>query len=90
MKDFEQLFGSIAIYDMKEKRKVTENFNFKFGSQNRINAVFSLDENKDEYVILLRIEKCLQGDQYDPIEAYQRDIPDLRREKIRQYMKGKD
>ena len=61
VKDFETLYGSIAIYDMKEKRKVTENFNFKFGSASRINAVFSLDENKDEYVILMRIEKALQA-----------------------------
>ena len=50
---------------MKEKRKVTENFNFKFGATNRINAVFSLDENKDEYVILLRIEKSLQGKEFE-------------------------
>merc|ERR1712048_1003514 len=82
VKDFEELYGPIAIYDMNEKRKVTENFNFRFGTSNRMNAVFSLDEYNDKYVIVIRIEKPLQGDQYDPIEAYQRDIPDLKREKI--------
>lgn len=83
VKDFEKLYGSIAIYDMKEKRKVTENFNFQFGSSDKIFPIFNLEENKDEYVILLRIEKCLQSDQHDPIEAYQKDIPDVKREKIR-------
>ena len=83
VKNFERLFGSISIYDMKEKRKVTENFNFEFGADHKIFPVFNLEENKDEYVILLKIEKCFQSDQHDPIEAYQNDIPDAKREKIR-------
>ena len=88
VREFEALNGSIAVYDMKEKRKITENFNFSFDTRDRIGAIFSLEEYQDEYVVLIRLEKSLQGDQYDPVEAYQREIPEIKREKIRQYMKS--
>ena len=32
----------------------------------------------------------MQGDQYDAIEAYQRDVPELKREKMKQYMKSNE
>jgi hypothetical protein len=75
---------------MNEKRKVTENFRFKFDNKSKTNAVFALEENRDEYVILLRIEKALMGDQHDPIEAYQKDVPEIKREKIKHYMKSNE
>ena len=63
----------VSIYDMKEKKKVTEDHLFRISEIEKgcVNSVFKLEKYRDEYIILFRLEKTLQGDRFDPIEAYQ-------------------
>ena len=58
---------------MKEKKKVTEDHLFRISEIEKgcVNSVFKLEKYRDEYIILFRLEKTLQGDRFDPIEAYQ-------------------
>ena len=58
---------------MKEKKKVTEDHCFRISEIEKgcVNSVFKLEKYRDEYIILFRLEKTLQGDRFDPIEAYQ-------------------
>ena len=72
------LLCHIAIYDMKEKRKVTENFTFKTSSiestKNPVRAVFKLEQNRDEYVMFIRFEKTLQGKRDWSFEFYKQRL----------------
>ena len=89
VRNTEDLRCSIAIYDMKEKLKVTESFKFRVSELEKgsVNAVFKLQQCRDEYVIFFCLEKTLQGDKYDAIEAYQSETTPERLAAVRDYMK---
>ena len=77
---------------MKEKKKITEDHRFKISDieKGSVSSIFKLAKYRDEYIILLRLEKTLQGDRFDPIEAYQIDTPEKNMTLIREYMKNNE
>ncbi|KAJ0181570.1 hypothetical protein K1T71_002292 [Dendrolimus kikuchii] len=82
--DVEPLFASMALYDAKEKKKLSENFHFNLNSETTrqmLSAVFDVLNPSPDIFLVVRVEKVLQGDVNECVEPYIKD--DKNREKVR-------
>eukprot|EP00053_Salpingoeca_punica_P019708 m.201446 g.201446 ORF g.201446 m.201446 type:complete len:1981 (-) comp17705_c0_seq2:210-6152(-) len=83
---FEPMFGSVALYDVANKKRISENFYFdfavdtvravltdrKFAARSNTQAIFSLSEINDDIFMVFRVDKILEGDIAKAAETYAR------------------
>ena len=86
--DIEPIFASVALYDAKEKRKISENFYFDMNSEQikhmlqsqyadmstmSRSAIFNITYPSSDIFLVIKLEKVLQGDINDCAEPYIKD-----------------
>ena len=72
LRDLEPFYGQLALFDVRQKRRISENFYFQLNKQDTLamlaakeaflkQAIFTVSHDIEDVFIVLRIEKVLEG-----------------------------